>query len=128
MQRLAEIYEREISASVRARIVDIMSADCSGSIQPLVLRTAIQESDAGVLQYAVPGVANCQSVEALSRLVRLLTHERLSVRLAVAHALLRFGVLATPYLTEIEQAASAETDAIVRKTLLAAAGTISARK
>jgi hypothetical protein len=128
MQRLGEIYAKEISASVRARIVDIMSVDCSGSIQPLVLMTAVQESDPGVLQYAVPGVANCQSVEVLSRLVQLLTHERVSVRLAVAHALVRFGLLATPYLTEIEQAASAEPDAIVRKTLLAAAGTISARK
>lgn len=126
--RLAQLFDTDASALVRAAVLPIVTA-AHTSADPEARRLAaqavlrgLQDSEPSVVQAAARAAGGMRHPDALPVLVKHLQHPSFNVRMVVAQGIAAYRADARRYIPELEAALAAETHDITRKTI---AGTIS---
>jgi hypothetical protein len=83
----------------------------------------LDDSDGGILQYAIIGVTTVRAPELLPKVVQQLAHPSAAIRMSVATTLGRFAVAGQLYRSEIEQAIAKESVSEIRRVLQVALST-----
>jgi len=118
---LVNAFHQEQLPSNRAEIAKLFwLCKCQKEVveaQKQFFRTAIYDSDAGVVDYAIRGAAELKLPDMLDAVVTMLTHENDAVRMNAATALGMFGRDAARYAGEIQAALDKENNAEIRDIL-----------
>jgi len=119
LQTLTVAYRRETSAFNRGEIVKAVAlCPCPPSAgRRTLLQEALDDSSAGVLNFAINGAAGIHMLEVLPRVVELLTHTTRSVRLAAATAVGRYCSDAIAYAPRLRELLVNEHDSVIRGVL-----------
>jgi hypothetical protein len=115
---LHQVFSSESDRDVRFEIVKAfaLAGESSAETRDIIERT-LAESDAGILQYAIMGVATLQSPELLPQVIVHLQHASPAIRMAAATTSARLADSAQPYHAQLEAALAKETREEIRQIL-----------
>jgi HEAT repeat protein len=127
LRELAAVYERESDGAIRSEIVKAFALSPSDSpVLRQLLRSAFDDLEPGVRQYAAVGASRLKSPELLPQLVRQLNESAVSARLVASGAIAHYGAVALPFLGAIMDAQAQESDPSVKRSLAAAVRAVKA--
>lgn len=127
LRRLAAHFDKYTDSSGRGFIITVIQSSYQSqepdarAICLTLLRKALRDKDAYVVQAAAHSATRAKAPEALPLLVEQLKNPSYVARMGVAQGIASYGAVARPYLPQLEAALAAETDDITKKTI---AGTI----